>query len=230
MRCTPYVDSCMIVIEPVKTTDPYGKMTCCCEDWITCSSAIVLLLWFSKPKRLCCAHPETLPRGHTVNWDNSHTLSIDHSSPGGHIKDKKRIILFSKQPSHLVLILSEVSKQQKNKCDIKTFSSYPITHLPWGLLVPLLMDFNTVTTGSVAPGTQLLPIAIEYQLSVRVYWCIKTLRYVLWSQMCQCLVWHSKCILQFKLRWEWKFCGFQGEVLLHSVSFWWLVLQWGLRR
>lgn len=76
--------------------------------------------------------------------------------------------------------LSEVSQQQ-NKGDIKTVSSYSITHLPWGLFVPLFMGFNAVIIGSVALETHLLPIAIEYQLCVHAYGCVMTLRYILWS-------------------------------------------------
>lgn len=89
--------------------------------------------------------------------------------------------------------LSEVSKQQKNKGDIKTVSSYSITHLAWGLFVPLFVGFNGVITGSVALVTQLLPIAIEYQLSVHVYRWVMTLRYILWSLNQFCWLCNKVC-------------------------------------
>lgn len=90
--------------------------------------------------------------------------------------------LLSKQPSACLLSVGvEVSKQQKKKGDIKTVSSYSITHLPWGLFVPLFMGFNAAIIGSVALVTQLSPISIEYQLYVHVYGWVMTLRYILWS-------------------------------------------------
>lgn len=54
--------------------------------------------------------------------------------------------------------LSEVSKQQKNKGDIKMISSYSITHLSWGCL---RLSSYAVVIGSVALLTQLLLIVIE---------------------------------------------------------------------
>lgn len=77
--------------------------------------------------------------------------------------------------------MSEESKQQKSKGDIKTVSSYSVTHRPSGLFAPLFMGFNAATIGSVALVTQLLAFAIECQLSVHMCAWVMTLRYILWS-------------------------------------------------
>lgn len=73
--------------------------------------------------------------------------------------------------------LSAVSKQQKNKSDIKMISSYSITHLPWGLFVPLFICSYNWLCGTFNSVT----IVIECQLSVQVYGWLMTLRYILWS-------------------------------------------------
>lgn len=53
------------------------------------------------------------------------------------------------------------------------------------------MGLNAVIIRFVALVTQLLPIAIEYQLSRHVYGCVVTLRYILWSENQFCWVYDA---------------------------------------
>lgn len=68
-----------------------------------------------------------------------------------------------------------------------------LLYYSWGLFVPVSISFNAVIIGSVALVTQLLPTAIEYELSVHVYGWVMTLRYILWRVNQFCLLYEGVC-------------------------------------